>query len=99
MSRAASPKTSNRIDGTLDRLRQGQRIVLKKGRRAVAAVVSMEDLRLLEKLEDQMDVEIARKRLADPNEVPIPYERIRKELGLDSSIESSTRSSISASSC
>jgi hypothetical protein len=83
MSRAASPKTSNRIDGTLDRLRQGQRIVLKKGRRAVAAVVSMEDLRLLEKLEDQMDVEIARKRLADPYEVPIPYERIRKELGLD----------------
>ncbi len=83
MSRAASPKTSNRIDGTLERLRRGQRIVLKKGRRAVAAVVSMEDLRLLEKLEDQMDVEIARKRLADPNEVPIPYERIRKELGLD----------------
>ena len=83
MSRAASPKTSNRIDGTLDRLRQGQRIVLKKGRKAVAAVVSMEDLKLLEKLEDQMDVEIARKRLADPNEVPIPYERIRKELGLD----------------
>lgn len=69
--------------GTLDRLQQGQRIVLKKGRRAVAAVVSMEDLRLLEKLEDQMDVQIARKRLADPNEVPIPYERVRKELGLD----------------
>jgi hypothetical protein len=83
MSRAASPKSSHRIDGTLDRLRLGQRIVLKKGRKAVAAVVSMEDLRLLEKLGDQMDVEIARKRLADPNEVPIPYERIRKELGLD----------------
>jgi hypothetical protein len=83
MSRAANHKTSNRIDATLDRLRQGQRIVLKKGRRAVAAVVSMEDLKLLEKLEDQMDVELARKRLADPNEVPIPYERVRKELGLD----------------
>ena len=83
MTRAASPKTSNRIDGTLDRLRQGQRIILKKGRRAVAAVVSMEDLRQLEKLEDQMDVALARKRLADPDEVPIPYERVRKELGLD----------------
>jgi antitoxin (DNA-binding transcriptional repressor) of toxin-antitoxin stability system len=83
MSRAASPKASNRIDGTLDRVRQGQRIILKKGRKAVAAVVSMQDLRLLEKLEDQMDVEIARKRLKDPDEVPIPYERIRKELGLD----------------
>ena len=34
-------------------------------------------------LEDQMDIEIARKRLADPKEVPIPYERVRKELGLD----------------
>jgi|SRR5450759_3561851 hypothetical protein len=98
MSRTAA-RTPNRIDGTLDRLRLGQRIVLRKGRKAVAAVVSMEDLRLLEELDDRLDVTEARKRLADPNEVPVPYQRIRKELGLDSSIESSTRSSISASSC
>jgi antitoxin HigA-1 len=32
---------------------------------------------------DRLDIEVARKRLADPDEVPIPYERIRKELGLD----------------
>jgi hypothetical protein len=83
MSRTAAPRTSNRIDGTLDRLRLGQRIVLRKGRKAVAAVVSMEDLKLLEKLDDRLDVAEARKRLADPNEVPLPYERIRKDLGLD----------------
>jgi hypothetical protein len=83
MSRTTATRTSNRLDGTLDRLRSGQRIVLRKGRKAVAAVVSMEDLRLLEELDDRLDVAEARKRLADPNQVPIPYERIRKELGLD----------------
>jgi hypothetical protein len=83
MSRTAATKSVNRIDGTLDRLRLGQRIVLRKGRKAVAAVVSMEDLKLLEELDDQLDVAKARRRLADPNEVPIPYQRIRKELGLD----------------
>jgi hypothetical protein len=83
MSRTAASRTSNRIDGTLDRIRLGQRIVLRKGRKAVAAVVSMEDLKLLEKLDDRLDVSEARKRLADPNEVPIPYGKVRKELGLD----------------
>jgi hypothetical protein len=82
MSRTA-PRTSNRIDGTLDRLRLGQRIVLRKGRKAVAAVVSMEDLKLLEKLDDRLDVAEARKRLEDPSEVPIPYGKVREELGLD----------------
>jgi hypothetical protein len=83
MSRTAASRTSNRIDRTLDRIRLGQRIVLRKGRKAVAAVVSMEDLKLLEKLDDRLDVSEARKRLADPNEVPIPYGKVRKELGFD----------------
>jgi hypothetical protein len=34
-------------------------------------------------LEDHLDVEEAERRLADPNEVPVPYEQARKELGLD----------------
>jgi hypothetical protein len=31
---------------------------------------------------DQIDLEIARRRLSDPSEKPIPYEQVRKELGL-----------------
>jgi hypothetical protein len=31
---------------------------------------------------DRADIELAAKRLADPSERPIPYERVRKELGL-----------------
>jgi ubiquinone/menaquinone biosynthesis C-methylase UbiE len=34
-------------------------------------------------LEDHLDVKEAERRLADPNEVPVPYEQARKELGLD----------------
>jgi len=32
--------------------------------------------------EDRADIELARKRLADPKEKPVPYEQARKELGL-----------------
>ncbi len=32
--------------------------------------------------EDRADIALARKRLSDPRENPIPYEQIRKELGL-----------------
>lgn len=32
--------------------------------------------------EDRADIALARKRLADPREKPIPYEQVRKELGL-----------------
>ena len=50
--------------------------------KAVAALIPLEDLALLEELEDRLDVEEAERRLADPNEVPIPYEQVQKELGL-----------------
>jgi hypothetical protein len=42
-----------------------------------------EDPTFLEELEDRLDVEEAERRLSDPNEVPIPYEHVRKELELE----------------
>ena len=39
--------------------------------------------RLTEEEEDRLDVAEAERRLADPDEVPIPYEQARKTLGLD----------------
>jgi hypothetical protein len=32
--------------------------------------------------QDRGDIAEAKRRLADPNEKPIPYEQVRKELGL-----------------
>ena len=39
----------------------GERVVLKRRAKGVAAVVSMEDLKLLEELEDRADVKAAKK--------------------------------------
>ena len=59
-----------------------ERVVLTKRGREVAAIVSIEDLRLLEMLEDQVDIDLARKALVEAGEVRIPYERLREQLGL-----------------
>lgn len=45
------------------------------------ALISAEDLDYLETLEDRYDNELADAALAESDEI-IPYERVRKELGL-----------------
>jgi prevent-host-death family protein len=57
----------------------GERIIVHRRKKPVAAVVPIEDLELLEKIEDRMDVAEARKRLNEPT---IPWSKIKKELGL-----------------
>ena len=59
---------------------KGERIVLRRRGKNMAALVSMDDLELLERLEDRIDFEEARKALTNPKR--IPYEQLRKELGL-----------------
>ena len=62
-----------------------QRLIVRRRGRAVAAVVPMWDHRLLEKiweqLEDESDIEYARKMLADPTQTPRRLEEIRSRLG------------------
>ncbi len=57
-----------------------ERVIVHRGKKAVAAVVPIEDLELLEKLEDEIDVTAARKALKDPR--TIPWEKIKKDLKL-----------------
>jgi prevent-host-death family protein len=57
----------------------GERIIVHRRKKPVAAVVPIEDLELLEKIEDRIDLAEARKRLKEPT---IPWEKIRKDLGL-----------------
>jgi antitoxin (DNA-binding transcriptional repressor) of toxin-antitoxin stability system len=63
-----------------------QRVVVRRRGRAVAALVPLRDLRLLEQiweqLEDESDVEYARKMLADPTQTPVPLSEVRAKLGL-----------------
>jgi hypothetical protein len=44
------------------------------------AIIPIEDLKLLEELEDNIDLHAAREALKDGER--IPYEKVRRELGL-----------------
>jgi hypothetical protein len=63
-----------------------QRAIVRRGGRAVAALIPLADLRLLkrawEQLEDASDLEYARKMLDDPEQKPVPLSEVRARLGL-----------------
>jgi antitoxin (DNA-binding transcriptional repressor) of toxin-antitoxin stability system len=57
------------LSSALERVDRGERVVLRRGKKPVAAVVPIKDLRLLEEIEDRRDAELARKALAEPGRV------------------------------
>jgi prevent-host-death family protein len=57
----------------------GERVILHRHKKPVAAVVPIEDLEILEQIEDRADLDDVRKRLKEPT---IPWAKIKKELGL-----------------
>ena len=83
MSRAPVKKSGKSLDVTLERVRQGERVVLRRGRKAVAAVVPIEDLKRLQKLEDEEDLRDVRAALKEAKRKgTIPWEKVKAELGL-----------------
>ncbi len=60
---------------------QGERVVIHRRGKAKVAVVPLEDLERLEALEDKTDVEAADAAMSEPGD-RIPYDKVRKELGL-----------------
>ena len=74
MTRATSLEEAIKLVDEVERV-----ILTVKGKEV--AVMSPDDLRLFEGLEDQRDIEEAERRLK--TETPVSYERVRKELGLE----------------
>ncbi|HEX4055008.1 MAG TPA: type II toxin-antitoxin system prevent-host-death family antitoxin [Tepidisphaeraceae bacterium] len=79
-------KIRSTLADTINRVAyQGERVVLERRGKGVAALVSMEDLALLEKLEDEADAKAANRalgRMKRPKDKPIPWERVKSELKL-----------------
>ncbi len=58
---------------------RGERVLVERRGKNLFAIVSVEDLELLERLEDEMDLETIRERMGEPSE---PLSKILKDLGL-----------------
>ncbi len=58
-----------------------ERIVLTRRGKGVAALVPMEDLEILEKIEDHLDYEAAAEALKEEGEA-IPWDEVKRTLGL-----------------
>lgn len=58
---------------------KGERVVVERRGKGVAALVPVEDLELLLGLEDRIDLAAARKPLKEPGR--IPWENVKKDLG------------------
>lgn len=72
------------ISGTLSRAEYGkERVVITRQGKEVAAIVPMEDVQLLEKLEDQLDLIDALEALEDAEKKGTKsWSALKKELGL-----------------
>jgi antitoxin Phd len=59
----------------------GERIILERHGKPIAAVVPIEDLRLLEEIEDKADIAAIRKARKEKGPL-VPLSQVKKELGL-----------------
>jgi prevent-host-death family protein len=57
----------------------GERTIVHRRKKPVAAVVPIEDLELIERYEDELDLRSIRKAR---KEKTIPWEKVKKDLGL-----------------
>lgn len=61
----------------------GKRIVITKNGKRVAAIISIEDLDVLERIEDRIDLDDARKALSDVKKHgTVSWESIKRKLDL-----------------
>jgi prevent-host-death family protein len=84
MSRIATSQLRDDLSDTLNRVAYGrERIVLERYGKDLVALIPLDDLRLLEELEDQRDIQEAHAALAEAQEHGmVPFEVVKQELGL-----------------
>jgi prevent-host-death family protein len=83
MTRIGVSDARDNLSEVVDRARYAHdRVVLTKRGRDVGAIISIDDLKLLEMLEDQLDIKEARQAIEESHGERIAYDVVRKKLGL-----------------
>jgi antitoxin (DNA-binding transcriptional repressor) of toxin-antitoxin stability system len=83
MIKVTTSKARQEFARVLRKVKEGKRFLLERHDKALAAIVSVEDLALLEAIENRRDLEDARRALAEVAEKgAIPWEQVKAELGL-----------------
>jgi len=72
---------ASKVPTALRRAARGQRVIVQRRGKDVAALVPFEDLELLERIEDEVDLAAIRQALAEGGD-PIPWEKVKADLGL-----------------
>lgn len=81
MTRMQASKARDEFSDTLNKVAYtGERVVLRRHGKDIAAIVPIEDLEMLEAVEDRLDVEAAKKALKEKGS--IPWKKLKAELGL-----------------
>ncbi len=85
MSAVTTVEARNQFSEVLNRAAYGhERVVLTRRGKPIAALVSIDDLRILERLidriEDEIDREEAERILDDPDAEYIPWEEVKRGL-------------------
>lgn len=81
-NRLSASKARERFADILNEVSvRGDRVVLERHGKTVAAVISVTDLELLEALEDRYDIDSAREALAESDR-RIPWKELKQRLGL-----------------
>jgi prevent-host-death family protein len=80
MDTVTATELKNRIGETIDEVEfRGKRVILARKGHPAAAIIPIADLRLLEELEDRLDVEEIERVLADPDEQWTPLTEVLAE--------------------
>lgn len=84
MTNIPTVKARDQLADIINRVAYGkERIALTRRGKAVAGIVPVEDIELLEALENRVDLEEARAALAEAKEQgTVPWETIKADLGL-----------------
>jgi prevent-host-death family protein len=83
-NRVSTVEARNNFGDLMNRAAYGkERLILTRRGKKLAAIIPVEDLEILEAIEDKIDLEEARKALAEAGEEgTVSWENIKKELGL-----------------